>query len=463
MPIDIETRGSPGWWLLRLSKNLAEKQPRLKGLRDRYEGDAPCPEGPQGEARKAYEAFVRKARTNFYELVVEALRERLQVTGFRTAAANDEDGDAVARQMWDATRGDVVQADVHEFALSMGEAYVIVGLLNGKPVMTAEDPRQMASIHDPVTDEIRAAVKIFHDDDEDRDFAYLYLPGRVYVAYRDRKASRLAPSFSAAMWSWDESRGGVDGDPFVSPGGERHDVMAVVRFRNRRGVAEFEPHIDLHERLDHQRLQRMVIATMQAFRQRAVKGAPLEDEAGNKIDYNELLPADPGAIWLLPEVVEMWESQQVDLLGILQAEKNDVETLAAVTRTPVATLMPGEGAEASAEGASFKKEGLVFKAEDRIVRFTEGWKDAQSLMFLFSGDTERADRTQLEVLWAPPERFSMAERADADSKAQKTLPWAERVVSIWGRKPSDVPRLRAEMAQDQLAAALAAPTQPGAA
>lgn len=467
MSIDVREPQSPGWWLQKLAKNLQAKQPRLQKLRERYEGDAPVPEGPQGEARKAYETFVKKARTNFAELVVEALRERLRVTGFRTAAAGDEDGDTEARKQWDANKGDIVQSDVTEFCLSMSEAYAIVGIdpATSQPVITAEDPRQVASIHDPVFDHARAVMKMFHDDDMDRDIACLYLPGALRVAYLDRKATRLGPRFSASTWNWDDARGGIDGEPFVV-GGRRLDVVPAVRFRNRRGVAEFEPHIDILERIDHQVLQRMVIATMQAFRQRAAIGAPLKDPVtGEKIPYDQLLAADPGAVWLLPaftdsegqrQLVQMWESGQVDLNGILSAAEKDIGMLAAVTRTPLPMLMPGDGAE-SAEGASFKREGLVFKAEDRIARFTEGWKDVMSLAFLFAGDAERADRSQIEVLWASPERRSLNEMADADSKSQKTLPWAERAVRIYGYEPSDIPRLRTEMAADALAAASLAP------
>lgn len=468
MPIDIKTLPSaenqaPGWWLNKLAINLRAKQPRLEKLRARYEGEAPVPEGPEGEARKAYQSFVKKARTNFAELIVEALRERLQLSGFRTAAADDENGDLEARRMWDDNNGDVLQADVHEFMLSMSEAYTIVGVDPAdptRPVITAEDPRQVATIHDPVFERVvRAGLKMFHDDDLDRDIAYLYLPGRVRVAYFDRKAIALGPRFSSATWNWDPIRGGEDGEELRSADGTVHDVVPVVRFRNRRGVAEFEPHIDVLERIDHQVLQRMVIATMQAFRQRGVMLESLVDDKGDPIDFNNLLASDPGAVWLLPATAKMWESGQVDLSGVLQAVKDDVTTLAAVTRTPLPMLMPGDGSD-SAEGATFKKEGLIFKAADRIVRLTEGWKDTTSLAFRFGGDDTRADRSQLQVLWASPERHSLAEMADADSKAQLTLPWAERLVRIWGYSPSDVPRLRADRAQDQLQLALVAPPAP---
>ena len=39
MAIDVETPGSPGWWLLRCNTKLTGRQRRLRKLFDRYEGD----------------------------------------------------------------------------------------------------------------------------------------------------------------------------------------------------------------------------------------------------------------------------------------------------------------------------------------------------------------------------------------------------------------------------------------
>lgn len=448
--IDVEAPGSPGWWLQRVARKLEGRQKRLQDLHDRYAGNPPLPEGAEN-VREAYRSFQRKARTNYSELIVEATRERMAVTGFRTAAASDDLGDAQARELWEANGMDVESADVHTNMLSMGDAYVIVGRDDDGVTITGEDARQVVTIHDPVRQRVvRAAGKVFHDGEEGVDLAYLYLPGRVYRARRDRRArigTRPAVRFSPVSWDWDEEAGGEDGLP--TPGVDR---VAVVRFRNRRGVGEFEPHLDVLDRINHQILQRMVIATMQAFRQRAAKNLPLKDEAGKEIDYAEMFPADPGAMWALPGNVELWESAQVDLTPILSAVKDDVVQLAAVTRTPLPTLMPGDGTD-SAEGAAFKREGLVFKAEDRIKRATEGWKDVMSLAFQMAGDEERADRGRLQVLWASPERRSLAERADAASKATD-LPFRTKATTIWGFAPAEVDRMEQERAGDLLIAAL---------
>src|SRR4029453_13439111 len=127
-------------------------------------------------------------------------------------------------------------------------------------------------------------------------------------------------------------------------------------FKNKYGLGEFEIHLDLLDRINKLILDRMVIATMQAFRQRGVKGRPLgypddPPQAGELIDYSQVFTADPAAMWMLPQVAEMWESGVVDLTPILNAVKHDLEHLASVTRTPMHMLSPA-GINQSAEGAS---------------------------------------------------------------------------------------------------------------
>jgi hypothetical protein len=459
--IDVDTKGSPGELMQRLARKLEQRRPRLQELHDRYRGNPPLPEGAEN-VREAYQRFQRKSRTNFAELIVEAPRERMTPTGFRTAADDDGNGDAEAKRIADANGLAVEWADVAEDMLSMGDGYMMVGGVDsaiGAPVITGEDPRQVVTIHDPVRQRlVRAGLKLFHDDDADVDFAYLYKlgdrlsdgtlgPAEVWVAYREvrRTLRNRSMTWSPRQFTWDESM--TSDLP--------HTEVPIVRFRNRRGVGEFESHTDLLDRINHMILSRMVIAAMQAYRQRALKNAPTHDDTGTLIDYAEIFQADPGAIWTIPPgqpgqaAMEFWESGQVELGPILASVKDDVRDLAAVTRTPLSYLMP-DAAGQSAEGAALMREGLVFKVEDRIARASEGLRDVMHLAFLTAGDVERADRSRIEVLWAPPERRSLAEMADAESKTQ-SLPFRTRMAKVWGATPSEIDRMEAERAADLLA------------
>lgn len=449
MPIDVETALSPGWWMLRLARKLEYKQPDLELLDRHYRGNPPLPEGAEN-AQSAYKAFQKKARLNLAELAVDAVLDRMIPVGFQTGAEGDEAGDAEARKIWVANGLDVEATEVHRNMLVLRDGYVIVGAPDpetGIPVITAEDPRQVVSFHDPVQQrKIRAGAKFFHDPELERDFAYLYMPGHVFVASREARYTTKHPSvrFSSSGWEWDADRGGADG--LALPDGNE-TAMPLVRFRNKSGLGEFETHIDVLDRINHMILQRMVIATFQAFKQRVLKVDPedmpeKDPDTGEVIDYDKIFSADPGALWRLPATADIWESGQVDLQPILSSVKDDIQHFAAVTRTPLFYITP-DAANGSAMGAEQMREGLVFKAKDRRRRAEPSWNQVMALAFRFQGDKARSELTSLRTIWEPEVRYSLAERADAASKAGTDIPWAEKMTSIWQYPPEKVAEMQA--------------------
>lgn len=467
MTIDVKVPRSPGWWMARQFNLLTDRtrRNRLQLLHDYVSGNAPLPEGAEN-CREAYQAFQKKARSNFAKLVVGAVSDRMTPIGFRTAVDSDETGDAEVGNLWERAGMEVRAADTHKLMLSLSESYVIVGAVDPEtaaPRITAEDPRFMVGEPDPEDDRrLLAALKVLRDDASNEDRAYLYLPGRetpsgrsqVWVARRKissyepsvmdgtRVRTGVMMSFEPRAWEWDPVRSGE----------LPHPLMPVVRFDNEDGFGEYEPHLDILDRINHQILQRLVIATLQAFRQKAIKGLPVKDKAGKEIDYAGLFTADPGSLWQIPKDAEMWESGQVDLTPILSAVKDDVQHLAAVTRTPMVMLMPA-GDNQSAEGATFQREGLVFKVDDRISRCSNRWARVMAVALLHAGQAERADLARLRTIWAPTQRLSLAERGDAAVKAINDLPRRSRLIHIWGFSPSEADRMMSEWEYDQLVAA----------
>jgi hypothetical protein len=441
-----QATGSPEWWIDRLLPRLAAQAEAADDLDDYYRGENELPPMcPQ--VRDAYRRLMAMARTNFSELIVEAVRERMSIMGFRTGGSDDPTGDAAAWELWQDNALDADADHVHRAKLAMGVAYVIVGLDAEGVTITPEDPRQVYAECDPVRRRrITAAIKVYRDDLEDVDRLFLYLPGKVYYA------DRLAPmegavvetslSFDSSGWEW---RGA---------GLLPTDVVPVVPFRNRPDLygqpqGEFQAHLGHLDRLQYVILQRLEIATLQAFRQRALKGAPDTDEVGNPIDYDDLFAADPGAMWLLPETAELWESGQVDMTGSLMAAKDDIEQLAAVTRTPMHYFAPAS-ANQSAEGATLARESLIFKIRDQLRQTGESWETVMALAFEFAGDPERASRRDMEVIWSNPERYSLAEATDAASKVTDVLPWRSIMEDIFQKTPQEIERLEAQRLTDAM-------------
>lgn len=468
--IDVKTPESPGWWLLRCHRKLYDRLPRLERLHRYRIGDPPLKRSTETE-RRAFQEFRKTGRLNMADLLVSSLTERMAVRAIRTAAqaGNTQAGDEDAMAIFKANQLQVELPDVLDNMLGLADAYMAVGVdpdVKGVPTakqirVTAEDPRQVVTIHDPVQQsKLRAAAKFFHDPDEQMDYAYLHLPGRVFVAKRPRKAAaKSLTRFSPTAWSWDEERGGEEGQAL--PAG-LEDVVGIVRFRNRRGVSEFELHLDVLDRINHGILQRMVIVTMQAFRQRALSGDlprtypedwPVEAQRGQVIDYDEIFVSSPDALWLLPGDTNVWESAQADIQGVLSAVQDDLKHLAAATRRPFWIFAPDNQ---SASGAEHANDGLVFATEDREMRAGAALEQVISIALRFMGKPpEQSAVENVSVDWMPSERYGLQTKATA-AQAAKAAGMSARWIleNVWQADPDQVAIEEQAKADDQLAAAM---------
>lgn len=451
--IDTSTPQSPGWYMQRLLRKLGDRQQRLNDLEKVYEGTNAIPIATDKSVRDSYRRLMRFAHTNFAELCVEALRERMAPTGFRTGADGDKNGDKEAWRIWQANGLDQASIVHTRSYLSLSLGYMIVGPKDptiDAPLITPEDPREVITYQDPANRRVtRAALKVFHDEDAQLDRAYVYLPGFVFKATRPRK-TKLTFRWTMSGWDWDPDQ---PVQRLPAP------VVPVIPFVNRAtlagaGKAEFETHQGILDRINYTILNRVEIATLQAFRQRAAKGMPDKDDQGVPIDYTDIFNADPGAIWLLPKTAELWESKEVDLGPIRSAVRDDIQDFAAVSRTPLYYLTP-EAANGSAEGASLAREGLVFKALDRMTEASDPYEQTMATAFAMVGDRQRANRRDMEIIWRSPERFSLAERYDAAAKAIAAgVPWRSVMLYVLQFSPQEVDRMEAERAGDVLLAGL---------
>jgi hypothetical protein len=447
LSIDTDEVESPGWWMKRLAAQLTLRRKRLEVLDAWYRGEPPI-DAKENPHYAKHADITRQSRTNFAMLSVKATRQRMRVRAIRTSVDADLEGDEEALAIWKANRLPVESATCHRFMLTFGVGYTIVGMPRSgdMPLITVEDPREVITAHDHRTGEVVAALKLTHDDTYDRDMAYLWLPGELHVAVKDRRATpatiNRAVSFSSATFSIDEDLGEEFDPAFGVP---------VVPFENDEGRGLFEPHLGLLERIDRGTFRRDTIALLQAFRQRAVKGdLPETDERGDIIDYDDLFAADPGALWQLPEGVDLWESGQVDLTPLQVSKRDDVKEFAAVTFTPLSMITPDAAAQ-SAEGASLQREGLVFQVEDCRERAGASWARTKSLAFAMRDQPERANLEGIVIDWMPAERHSLESKGNAANAAKNSgVPWRTIMSDIWGFDPEKVERMRDERDEDLL-------------
>lgn len=495
---NVDVPFSPAWWMVTLSRRLLnrDRTMRFATLAAYLCGCPPLLNATESQ-RKGFYAFTRVARSNLARPIVRGPAERMSVRSIRTAAVSDDNGDTVAWRGWTRTGLDLASTDVHSDMLTFSEGYVRVAVgADGNSVALRRDPRFCITAQDPL-DPTRtiAAFELLWDDLAGVDYAYLWLPGEQWVASRQRKTKPL--SVSVPGTATDSTRSWVqgafyprlsfapgsftmrpqldevtvddrDGGPYCETFDQQ--VVPVVRFENRDGVGEFEEHLDLLDRINHTIMTRVVTAAVQAWKQRALKQDAnvakdmLPDknpDTGEKIDWDEVFLPGPDALWKLPPGVSIWESGEVQLSGILSAAEADLKTLSAATATPFSQFSP-DAVNQSAEGAQASREGQTFKVEDRDRIAARRWAQVISLMFMFGPDSERyvgegdarldrADAGAIVIDWMPAERFSLAEKAQADSQ-NKSLSADMAAAKIWGLTPDEVAINRAQRASDTLLA-----------
>lgn len=480
---DTSEQFTPGWWLKVLSARLQNRRngrqgaqqwtrmkqkptrvrPGLDTLHDYLRGDPPLAGYAEGWGDE-FRYITRLARLNVAENIVNAKAGRMRLRGFRTAAAGDELGDKKAREIMRANKFKVVAREVHNFQLWAADAYVMV---TPPPpgrdisIITSEDPRETITAHDAATGETLAGLKLFRDEWDSADIAHLFVRNDAgkFDHYPLRKAGRTSISTGPVRflrgWELTDDVRTLDRSP-------------LIRFGNRGGRGEYEWHLDTLDRINDQIMSKLVIAKVQAFRQMAVEGLPdtvrkVVDGVVQEvdIDYSNAFQATPGALWRLPEGSKMWESTPTDLGPLRLAIKDDLMDLAAATQTSLPSMTP-DAASGSAEGASLMREKEVDGTEE-CCDYAEGsWAEVMATAFAFMGDTDRADVAQIEPMWAPLQRYTLQEKAEASSKAGR-LPLERQWTDIWQYDPAEVPIMRQQLGADLLTNPVTTPaTQPGA-
>ena len=431
---------TPAEWLPVLAKRLDDRQKRIARNRSYSNGNAPLPEMGTN-TKSTWKAFQKKARTNYGGLACESLGGRMVPNGVRVGTSMTNPGVLAARRVWRDNRLDVVFGDAISNMLTTSVGYLITGIREGQPIITSEKPEQVITAPDPTQPwRARAALKAWRDPDSGQDYALVWLPG-VRQQFVRKSTNDTGTPLETVSGDWAPL-----GEPETYAGG-----VPVYVLENKDGVAEFEPHIDVIDRINLGKLQRLVTTAMQAFKQRAMKGGlPTEDEDGNTIDWAKLLEPAPGALWDLPDGIDVWESEQTDIRPLLEGEKADARDFAGAIRTPISVFIPS-GENQSAEGAANAKEGEIQKAKNRIARATAPMSasilDALRVLGIDTGDT-------VEVLWMPPEHVSFTEKTQAAAQAKAagmSARWIKQ--NIMGMSPDEIAQDEADAATDQLLAA----------
>jgi len=456
--------GSDDWWLMRLAQGLGAGFPRLAKLRSYATGEAPVPLDSAKPTRAAYARFVRRCRLNMADLITGARVSRMKPLGFRTAAPDDDFGDRQAWSTWKRSHMKVGFRDLVRDLGNYGTAYCTTtgsASLDSPPLLLRSNgwttiTEQWA--YQPW--EARTALVIGHDPIAGKDVLTLFGQGWMRTASRAARTATIPQDGSVWApgrgWSWEGDRVPL-GYTQLNP---------VVRYDTAGGRGLFENHLDSLDRINATILDRLTITAMQAFRQRAIEGnlpRTYPDEhpqAGQVIDYDAIYSAGPAALWPLPAGAKVWESAVTDIRPILDAIKDDVRQLAAVSSTALYILSP-DIAQGSASGADLAREALNFSVDELRDRVDERLAANLSLAFQAQGDEVRAEVGQIDTIWASIDGTSITGRAAASQQA-KAGGMTQRMIDekVFGYSPEEMEQAANDRQAEQFALA-AAPTPAG--
>ncbi|MGW4127965.1 phage portal protein [Amycolatopsis japonica] len=450
---DAETPRSPGWWMLRLGRQIRDRNENIERWHGYYTGEGQAlPEGPKGAIR-AYQEFQKKARTNLCALPVEADVHRLRLIGIL-----GEDGKALAEpwKWWQKNKLDSKQHLVHRTSLSLSASYVSVGRHpkdSRRPLITPEHPKQVIVENDPATGEPVAAFKAWYDSIDRVGKATVATDEFVVHFQTDPRSPVARLPWGANNWTVVDEKVNEFGRPPVAEFPCQPDLEDQPR-------PVFARIMDIQDRINMGVLNRMTAERYSAFRQKYGTGMTFkketDPETGLEVVVNPYLP-DPGALWTQGNKdAKFGEFSQTDLMGYLKTFETDVRTLFVMTSTP-AYYMPGDLINVSTDTITALDTNHVAKVGEEQDLFGESWE----LVFSLAGQVADSDIDfdAAEVRWKDPRQLNPAVVADMGVKKHAMGYPLTMVAEDMGDSPARVERLRTEVAAERLLDAAAAPRQ----
>lgn len=435
-----------------------DKRARLAARLDQYhDGDHPVPDAVvQSKATKAYRLILDLADTNWPQLIVDSVDERLEVQGI---ALGDKELDKRAWEFWQVNALDADSSLTHQSALTTGRAFVIVWPSEGggAPDITPEHASTCIVKYAPGSRRVRLAG-LRRWEDEGRWYATLYRPEGVYKFHT--KKHQNSNTYSSTEWE----RRDVEGETWPLKNWAAPLVPVVEVAVNRdlrpspygRAFGEFERNVGHIDRINFATFSQIVAMTWSGFPLRAVIGDPIvRDDDGNalkpfNVAADELVQIEnpEGKLLQLPEA---------DLENYGKTIDRYVQQLAAITKTPPHYLL-GQLVNLSADAIRAAEAGLVSKVRRHQKRVGEAWEEVLRLSLIAAGEEISTAAMSAQIIWKDPESRSMAERADAATKLKDILPWQALASKVLAATPQEIQEWSEQRGADALNALIAQPT-----
>ena len=364
----------------RAYKTLTGKLGDYDNLWDYYDGDQPL----MYTARRMADLFADLDMANFVEnwcsVVIDAANDRIHLSSVSVENKSDND---LLENTWQTLDVGLEASDVHEAALVVGEAFMMVWPDENENVeIFYNDPRLVHLFYDPANPRKKWYGAKWWVAGDNTMRMNLYYPDRIEYYGTKTKAKNVTSSKAfVEHFQTDKEDSNIAENPY--------DEIPIFHFRSERRKikGDLVNVIPLQNAINKLVTDMMVAAEYGAFKQRWII---------SNADTVALENA-PNMIWEIPAGDGQGQSSQVGefdatpLDNYIKAIDHMATTLAIISRTPKHYLFQ-QGGTPSGEALIAMESPLNKRCSDHIDQFVPVWKELVTFVMKVLGkDVEKDD------------------------------------------------------------------------
>lgn len=380
---------------------------------------------------------------NWPRVVVDALENRLDVTGFRMPG--QEGADASLWDVWQYNNMDERAGFAHIDALALKRSYVCVST-NGEdkayPLISVESPNEMIAVRDPRTHRITAALRLY---------------GRNTFG-SDRKATLYLPNKTRWLVLNEQGHWEDELDPDEHNLGAPPVVALVNRNRATRptgsiveGVSEMYDIIPIADSasraLTNAQLAQETVSTPQKYALGMAMSDFTDPVTGKLVPKWE---AYFGSVWASANAeAKIGQLPSADLKNFETITNMYARIGSGLVGLPIEYFGLNTNNPPSEAGQRAGESRLIKRAERRQVSFGSSWESVQRLVLRFRDGEWDPDARRMESLWRDPGTPTQAQVTDAIVKEfQSGLTDWETAQENLGRSPETIARMKTRRQAD---------------
>lgn len=424
-----------------LRATLGASRVRTKLLNDYYEGDHLLDQLGLAipDELKRFTVVL-----NWPRVSVDAVEQRLDITGFRMPGA--ETADESLRAVWEYNNMDERAGFAHTDAMALERSYVCVGS-NAEdpefPLISVESPQEMVAVRDPRTHRVTAALRLYDPDKGQDQRATLYLPNKTrwLILSDGRWEDEYDPD--------EHNLGSAPIVPFVNRNRATRRSDSILE-----GVTEMADIIPIADSasraITNAQLAQETVAVPQKYVLGMSKG-DFVDGSGNPLPVWQ---SYFGAIWANANAeAKVGQLESADLANFETMVNMYSRLASGVSGLPIEYFGLNTQNAPSAEGQRAGETRLIKKAERKQTTFGNSWESVQRLVIRFRTGEWDEDARRMETLWRDAGTPTQAQVTDAIVKEyQAGLTDWETAQENLGRSPQTIARMKGRRAADSAAA-----------